>query len=100
MKELIAGEYCLAGHNKVKRIYLGDINGKYLCVQQRWEEEFNMEADFMSEMYDICIPIPEIIYEWQWMLENEVRNLAFRTESEMVFLNHWTRLEATKRERK
>ena len=103
MKELKAGEYCLAGNNKAKRIYLGKLNDKHFCVSHNWEEAFNNERDYTADTWSICIPIPDVpTYEYQWMSDNEVRNLTFYTEEDVARASHlcWTKIPETKRIRK
>ena len=102
-KQLIAGEYCYAGNNKARRIYLGKLNDKHFCVQLGWEEAFNNESDYVADTWSICIPISdESTYEYQWMLDNEVQHLSFYTEREIARASYprWTKIETTKRLRK
>ena len=103
MSELKSGELCYAGQGKVKRIWLGVLNGKHFCVDKDWEEAFSRGADYMAQTWSICIPIPEEPeYEYQWMICGElVVDLAFYTEVEMYYAqDRYTKIERTKRLRK
>ena len=98
-KELVSGEYCLAGHHKVKRIWLGCFNGRNLCVLGEHESDFKNGKDFQTDTWDICIPIPEIIYEYQWISNGRVWTVTFYTEKEVeeASYSRWTKLESSKR---
>jgi len=100
-KELTIGEYCLAGNNKARRIYLGKLNDKHFCVAIGWEEAFNNEMDYTADTWSICIPIAEIIYEYQWMSDGRVWTVTFYTEKEVeeASYSRWTKLESSKRVR-
>ena len=64
IKELIAGEYCLAGNDKLKRIWLGKFNGLHLCVANSDEGYFNAGLGYNTYIWKTCIPIQdEPVYE-------------------------------------
>jgi len=61
-KQLVVGEYCLAGHYYLERIYLGCFNGNHLCVEEEWEDAYNRGDNYVSCTWDTCIPIPITSY--------------------------------------
>ena len=99
MKELKAGEYCLAGPDKEKRIWLGNFNGKHLCVANSDEGYFNDGLGYNTYIWKTCTPIPdEQEYEYQWLIDGVVKCLEFFTEKEEASnFTLWAKIEATKR---
>jgi len=103
MKELKAGEYCYAGSNKEKRIWLGCFNGRNLCVLGEHESDFKNGEDFQTDTWNICTPIPdEPTYEYQWTINGIVKYLEFSTEKELEEFPNlgYQKIESTKRVRK
>jgi len=99
-KELKAGEYCLAGADEVKRIWLGCFNGMHLCVDDG--DNFKEGRPFLAFSYEKCIPIPDVpTYEYQWMLNGDiVVDLTFYTEEEIYYAqDRYIKILATKRVR-
>ena len=103
MKELVSGELCYAGQNKVERIWLGQFKGVHVCVLEGSEDDFKSGRLFAIASWETCIPIPdEPVYEYQWMLNGDiVVDLTFYTEEEIYYAqDRYTKILATKRVRK
>jgi len=101
-KQLVSGEYCLAGSDEVKRIWLGCFNSWHICVSIFHEDNFLQGKEYKVVIWDICTPIPdEQEYEYQWLIDGVVKCLEFFTEKELENFLHlkYQKIETSKRVR-
>ena len=82
------GDYALFGADKKKRIYIGEVNRKYLAVHIDDETRFKIGNIFQTIQWDSVEEILEPEYYYQWVYDNE--------EGEVTFSNYCTNEEADK----